>query len=162
MCCLQAGAPETFDALEARLLGGQKLQGVITCEEVFEILKMRGWEQVQEGACSGRIMGELSRHDTFVGVKQVSTANVTCGSAVRPVAATELSVSPPSPPLQDFPLFTTMHRIVNKQLEPSMVVQYEEGAKRALTLAVPKPPELVADVTLLPKRPRLAPLLTVW
>ena len=69
---------------------------------------------------------------------------------------------PPSPPLQDFPLFTTMHRIVNKQLEPSMVVQYEEGAKRALTLAVPKPTEMVADVTLLPKRPRLAPLLTVW
>ena len=51
--CLQAGVPETFDALEAKLLGGQKLQGVITCEEVFEILKMRGWEQVQEGACSG-------------------------------------------------------------------------------------------------------------
>ena len=49
VCCLQAGAPETFDALEARLLGGQKLQGVITCEEVFEILKMRGWEQVWEG-----------------------------------------------------------------------------------------------------------------
>ena len=55
-----------------------------------------------------------------------------------------------------------MHRIVNKQLEPSMVVQYEEGAKRALTPVVPKPPELVADVTMLPTRPRLAPLLTVW
>ena len=50
VCCRQAGAPETFDALEARLLGGQKLQGVITCEEVFEILKMRGWEQVQGGS----------------------------------------------------------------------------------------------------------------
>ena len=49
LCCPQAGAPETFDALEAKLLGGQKLQGVITCEEVFEILKMRGWEQVWEG-----------------------------------------------------------------------------------------------------------------
>ena len=46
VCCLQAGAPETFDVLEATLLKGQKLQGVITCEEVFEILKTRGWEQV--------------------------------------------------------------------------------------------------------------------
>ena len=66
-------------------------------------------------------------------------------------------------PLQDFPLFTTVHRIVNKQLEPSMVVMYEEGAKRVLTPpAVERPAEPTADVTLLPKRPRLAPLLTVW
>ena len=55
-----------------------------------------------------------------------------------------------------------MHRIVNKQLEPSMVVMYEEGAKRAITPAVERPAEPAADLTLLPKRPRLAPLLTVW
>ena len=61
-------------------------------------------------------------------------------------------------PLQDFPLFTTVHRIVNKQLEPSMVVQYEEGARRALTPAVGRAPEPAAD---LPKRPRLAPLSTL-
>ena len=52
---------------------------------------------------------------------------------------------------------------MNKQLEPSMVVMYEEGAKRVLTPpAVERPAEPTADVTLLPKRPRLAPLLTVW
>ena len=55
-----------------------------------------------------------------------------------------------------------MHRIVNKQLEPSMVVQYEDGARRALTPAVGRAPEPAADLSLLPKRPRLAPLLTVW
>jgi glycerol-3-phosphate dehydrogenase (NAD+) len=43
---LQAGKSETFENLEATLLKGQKLQGVITSEEVQEILKAKGWEQV--------------------------------------------------------------------------------------------------------------------
>ncbi|KIZ06786.1 glycerol-3-phosphate dehydrogenase(NAD+) [Monoraphidium neglectum] len=39
-----AGAPKSFDALEAELLNGQKLQGVLTSNEVQEILKARDWE----------------------------------------------------------------------------------------------------------------------
>jgi hypothetical protein len=37
----QSGAPKSFDALEAELLKGQKLQGVLTSNEVQEILKAR-------------------------------------------------------------------------------------------------------------------------
>jgi len=70
-----AGQPESFDALEASLLNGQKLQGVMTSEEVQEILATRGWEK-------------------------------------------------------DFPLFTTINRIINYQLDPSFVVKYDEGAQR--------------------------------
>jgi glycerol-3-phosphate dehydrogenase (NAD+) len=40
--CL-AGAPASFDALEAELLGGQKLQGALTAEEVGAVLAARGW-----------------------------------------------------------------------------------------------------------------------
>jgi glycerol-3-phosphate dehydrogenase (NAD+) len=39
-----AGAPASFAQLEARLLGGQKLQGVLTSDEVQAILARRGWE----------------------------------------------------------------------------------------------------------------------
>ncbi len=41
----QVGTPASFDSLEATILNGQKLQGVMTSDEVQEILKMRGWEQ---------------------------------------------------------------------------------------------------------------------
>ena len=74
--CLQAGVPETFDALEAKLLGGQKLQGVITCEEVFEILKMRGWEQVQEGVHVQVESGGSYLPTTFCWEEGQSTAHV--------------------------------------------------------------------------------------
>ena len=46
----QAGQPKSFEVLEAELLNGQKLQGVQTSDEVQEILRARGWEQVS--ACS--------------------------------------------------------------------------------------------------------------
>jgi glycerol-3-phosphate dehydrogenase (NAD+) len=42
---LLAGEPATFAALEERLLNGQKLQGVLTSNEVQEILELRGWEK---------------------------------------------------------------------------------------------------------------------
>ncbi|KAI8466342.1 MAG: NAD-dependent glycerol-3-phosphate dehydrogenase N-terminus-domain-containing protein [Monoraphidium minutum] len=38
------GAPRTFEDLEADLLKGQKLQGVLTSDEVQEILRARSWE----------------------------------------------------------------------------------------------------------------------
>ncbi|GBF87939.1 glycerol-3-phosphate dehydrogenase [Raphidocelis subcapitata] len=38
------GRPRSFEALEADLLKGQKLQGVLTSNEVQEILVARGWE----------------------------------------------------------------------------------------------------------------------
>lgn len=41
----QAGQPRSFDELEATLLHGQKLQGVLTSQEVQEILRRKGWEQ---------------------------------------------------------------------------------------------------------------------
>merc|ERR1719174_3482872 len=42
--CLSAGSPKTWEELEAELLGGQKLQGVLTSHEVQEVLKSRGLE----------------------------------------------------------------------------------------------------------------------
>ena len=38
--CAQAGTPQTFEALEQSVLKGQKLQGVLTSNEVQEILKV--------------------------------------------------------------------------------------------------------------------------
>jgi len=69
----RAGQPKTFDALERDLLNGQKLQGVLTSNEVQEILKARGWEQ-------------------------------------------------------EYPLFTTVNRIINGRLEPPFIFKYREGA----------------------------------
>ncbi|KAI7839328.1 hypothetical protein COHA_006919 [Chlorella ohadii] len=40
----QAGQPRSFEELEASLLHGQKLQGVLTSQEVQEILRRKGWE----------------------------------------------------------------------------------------------------------------------
>lgn len=40
----RSGQPETWEALEARLLGGQKLQGVLTSHEVQAVLRKRGLE----------------------------------------------------------------------------------------------------------------------
>ena len=37
----KSGAPRTFEQLEGELLGGQKLQGVLTSNEVQEILRAR-------------------------------------------------------------------------------------------------------------------------
>ncbi|CAA2988836.1 glycerol-3-phosphate dehydrogenase [NAD(+)] [Olea europaea subsp. europaea] len=34
---------ESFDELEAEMLQGQKLQGVLTAKEVYEVLSHRGW-----------------------------------------------------------------------------------------------------------------------
>ncbi|KAI5084270.1 hypothetical protein GOP47_0000439 [Adiantum capillus-veneris] len=63
----------SFDELEAELLQGQKLQGVSTAAELFEVLKARKWED-------------------------------------------------------QFPLFTTVHRIATGELPPSAVVEYSEHA----------------------------------
>jgi glycerol-3-phosphate dehydrogenase (NAD+) len=35
----------TFESLEAELLGGQKLQGVLTSDEVQAVLRKRGWQK---------------------------------------------------------------------------------------------------------------------
>ncbi|CAM8965335.1 unnamed protein product [Rhodiola kirilowii] len=37
------GGKRSFDELEAEMLGGQKLQGVMTAKEVYEVLSHRGW-----------------------------------------------------------------------------------------------------------------------
>ncbi|GLC40357.1 hypothetical protein PLESTM_001053600 [Pleodorina starrii] len=69
-----AGNPRSFEDLEAELLKGQKLQGVLTSNEVQEILKTRHWEH-------------------------------------------------------SYPLFTTINRIINGYLPPSIVVDYVAGSK---------------------------------
>ncbi|KAL4436899.1 hypothetical protein ABPG75_004038 [Micractinium tetrahymenae] len=74
VAAVQGGKPESFAELEARLLGGQKLQGVLTSDEVQAILQRRGWER-------------------------------------------------------DYPLFTTVNRIVNEQLPPSSIVDYKAAAQ---------------------------------
>ncbi|GAX75615.1 hypothetical protein CEUSTIGMA_g3059.t1 [Chlamydomonas eustigma] len=99
----QAGAPQTFDALEASLLNGQKLQGVMTSDEVQEILRMKGWEQ-------------------------------------------------------DYPLFTTINRIIHSQLDPSYVVKYKEGA--GINISLHADPTVLKSGDTPPKGPRLAPLNT--
>lgn len=40
----RSGGKRSFDELEAELLQGQKLQGVLTAAEVFELLRARDWE----------------------------------------------------------------------------------------------------------------------
>jgi hypothetical protein len=40
------GKRPTFAELEAELLNGQKLQGVLTSDEVQDVLEIRGWEQM--------------------------------------------------------------------------------------------------------------------
>ncbi|GLI64296.1 hypothetical protein VaNZ11_007519 [Volvox africanus] len=69
-----SNTPRTFEELEAELLKGQKLQGVLTSNEVQEILKARRWES-------------------------------------------------------NFPLFTTINRIINGHLPPKYVVDYMVGSK---------------------------------
>ncbi|EFJ50801.1 hypothetical protein VOLCADRAFT_57957 [Volvox carteri f. nagariensis] len=64
-----SGTPRTFEELEAELLRGQKLQGVLTSNEVQEILRARCWES-------------------------------------------------------NYPLFTTINRIINGHLPPKFVVDY--------------------------------------
>ena len=39
-----AGRPRSFEDLESELLNGQKLQGVLTSNEVQEVLRVHDWE----------------------------------------------------------------------------------------------------------------------
>ena len=41
---IREGKPRTFEDLEEELLRGQKLQGVLTSNEVQEVLRVREWE----------------------------------------------------------------------------------------------------------------------
>jgi len=41
---IREGKPRTFEDLETELLRGQKLQGVLTSNEVQEVLRVRDWE----------------------------------------------------------------------------------------------------------------------
>ena len=65
-----------------------------------------------------------------------------------------------APPGQDYPLFTTVNRIVHGQIDPSYAVKYLQGAKAVLPppLEAPQQPEQPADPAA-PKKPRFAPLL---
>lgn len=56
----QEGKPRTFEDLETDLLKGQKLQGVLTSNEVQEILKVRG-EVGRRAAESAAGKGGLGR-----------------------------------------------------------------------------------------------------
>ncbi|CDP16627.1 unnamed protein product [Coffea canephora] len=55
------GGKRTFDELEAEMLQGQKLQGVSTAKEVYEVLRHRGWLELfplfttVHEICSGRL-----------------------------------------------------------------------------------------------------------
>jgi glycerol-3-phosphate dehydrogenase (NAD+) len=40
----EAGGEKSFDELEREMLKGQKLQGILTSEEVHAVLKLKGWE----------------------------------------------------------------------------------------------------------------------
>lgn len=75
-----SGEPRTFEDLEASLLKGQKLQGVLTSNEVQEILKARGWEA-------------------------------------------------------DYPLFTTVNRIVTGSCSPGLITEFLEVGKQPLPKA---------------------------
>mmetsp|Transcript_21495 Transcript_21495/g.25889 ORF Transcript_21495/g.25889 Transcript_21495/m.25889 type:complete len:115 (+) Transcript_21495:1-345(+) len=66
---VKAKGQKSWEELEKELLNGQKLQGVLTCQEVQQLIHAKGWEK-------------------------------------------------------QFPLFTTIHKIVNKQLDPSELVNY--------------------------------------
>ena len=58
--------------------------------------------------------------------------------------------------MEDFPLFTTINRVVNKQLDPGYIVKYEEGARKV----TPAPPQQPAPPA--PEgSPKLAPLSTL-
>ncbi|GAB4821168.1 hypothetical protein N2152v2_008214 [Parachlorella kessleri] len=72
-----AGQPASFQELEASLLAGQKLQGVLTSEEVQAILHKRGWAA-------------------------------------------------------DYPLFTTVNRIVRRQLPVAAITSYRDAALQRL------------------------------
>lgn len=72
-----AGSPASFEELEAGLLKGQKLQGVLTSNEVQEILRAKGWEA-------------------------------------------------------DYPLFTTVNRIVNGHFSPAEIVNWVEVPSRPI------------------------------
>lgn len=80
------GNPKSFDTLESEVLKGQKLQGVLTSNEVQEILKARGWEQ-------------------------------------------------------DYPLFTTVNRIVNNYLPPTSIVEFKVACR--IPIALEEEDELV-------------------
>jgi len=68
---IRDGRPKSFDEIEKELLGGQKLQGVLTSHEVQAILRVRGLEK-------------------------------------------------------QYPLFTTINRIVNGSVAPESIVRYAE------------------------------------
>ncbi|KAF6157537.1 hypothetical protein GIB67_004475 [Kingdonia uniflora] len=42
----RSGGKRSFDELEAEMLQGQKLQGVSTAREVYELLSQRGWQEL--------------------------------------------------------------------------------------------------------------------
>ncbi|KAG2446311.1 hypothetical protein HXX76_000899 [Chlamydomonas incerta] len=90
-----AGTPRTFEDLETELLKGQKLQGVLTSNEVQEILKVRGWET-------------------------------------------------------QYPLFTTVNRIINGYLPPKYAVDFVAGSKYHIRRPGTEDEEIVPTR---PKRP---------
>eukprot|EP00878_Enallax_costatus_P016906 GHUV01017747.1.p1 GENE.GHUV01017747.1~~GHUV01017747.1.p1 ORF type:complete len:484 (+),score=134.18 GHUV01017747.1:161-1612(+) len=95
----QSGSPRTFEELEVELLKGQKLQGVLTSNEVQEILKQRSWEQ-------------------------------------------------------QYPLFTTVNRIINGYFPPADIVNFSEVPLRP----IPTEEEEEISGIVNPSRPR--PLAT--
>ncbi|MEW5301255.1 MAG: hypothetical protein WDW36_004126 [Sanguina aurantia] len=90
---IQAGNPTSFERLETEMLAGQKLQGVLTSNEVQEILKLKGWEK-------------------------------------------------------EYPLFTTVNRMVHGKLGPEYVVRYEEAAG----MIFPETQKAVSDDSIFPVR----------
>ena len=155
----KSGQPKSFEVLEAELLNGQKLQGVQTSDEVQEILRIRGWEQV----CTGVGLVDALPTSALCLCHRYAACIAVCATpewVSLPLTCVPHPLACLPHPYQDYPLFTTVNRIVHGQIDPSYAVKYLQGAKAVLPppLEAPQQPEQPADPAA-PKKPRFAPLL---
>jgi hypothetical protein len=86
----------TFAALEDTLLSGQKLQGVLTSNEVQEILEIRRWEKVRARTVAGCTQGmRLQAGHTALACSERRTgACAAPRGACRHVAQKQKRISP--------------------------------------------------------------------
>ncbi|KAL5988121.1 hypothetical protein ACLOJK_035884 [Asimina triloba] len=94
------GGKRSFDELEAELLKGQKLQGVSTAKEVYEVLSHRGWQAL---------------FPLFTTVHEISVGNL------PPNAIVEYSEHTPMFSLVEDWILQRMFFIENKQMMESVL-----------------------------------------